>query len=287
MRLRDPSAAAPAAPRPTTWVVLPGLALAPSDYARLAALLAEDDVVPADDVRVLDAWRVPTTGSVDDVRRELGVDGGRIGLVGHAAGGLTAIEWTLRHPGEVAELVLLDPMTPFGGPSPLSPDNQLDRFARGAVPEGAPPAVGRVARRLGHHRGAGAFDDTMPDDEVRARYGDVTRWPGLWGQVSQSWAHERTVGELWAQSPDRLAGLDRAPLLLVGMQALAGTSFLRGQRELARRTGAQVWALPRRAHLFPLVAPELVVQAVRGQRPDGGHRPRFADQEGLPRRIGG
>ena len=56
-----------------TWVVLPGLALTPEDFAPLAHALGTAS--GTDDVRVLDAWRVPVTGPVDVVREGLGVDG--------------------------------------------------------------------------------------------------------------------------------------------------------------------------------------------------------------------
>src|SRR6478609_3655874 len=102
-------------PAPTTWVVLPGLLLAPSDMEPVARVVREQ--FPDATVRVLDSWDTAVTAPVAAIRAELGLADdqapGSVGLVGHSVGGLAAIEWALTHPEELGAVLLLDPTTPF------------------------------------------------------------------------------------------------------------------------------------------------------------------------------
>lgn len=92
------------------WIILPGLALTPRDYAPLAAHLPGRVVV-------LEAWSLPTTAgglhqTLPQARRDSRDDGEpaeRIDLIGHSIGGLAALEWAFTD--RVDSLTLLDPTT--------------------------------------------------------------------------------------------------------------------------------------------------------------------------------
>ena len=94
-----------------TWFILPGWGLPPKDYEKLAGLLGPD-------TRTLDSWKVPLTADTDDIRAELGaLDSPKVDLLGHSLGGLAAIEWAVRRPELVRQLVGFDPPAPDAVPS--------------------------------------------------------------------------------------------------------------------------------------------------------------------------
>ena len=104
-----------------TWLILPGWGLPPKDYEKLADLLGPD-------TRTLDSWKVPLTADTDDIRAELGAsDSQKVDLLGHSLGGLAAIEWALRRPGQVRQLVLIDPTAPDEVPSHFHVEGKLRR----------------------------------------------------------------------------------------------------------------------------------------------------------------
>lgn len=244
-----------------TWVVLPGLALTPEDFAPLAGELR--DAAGTEDVRVLDAWRTPVTGPVDTVRAALRVDGAEpVDLVGHSVGGLAALEWALLHPDEVRRVVLLDPTSPWeahlpalhpGRPTALVGDALAGVI--GSVLATAGPTLRRGAVRVVARR-----PDPLPRDAARARYGR----PSTWRMLAREWFAS------WEQAPRVRALLDggRAlpptaePLLVTGLRASA--RFLRQQRELSDRLAVPRVGLAGEGHLFPLTRPDVVARLALG-----------------------
>ncbi|MEV7963032.1 alpha/beta hydrolase [Oerskovia paurometabola] len=272
-----------ATPPPATWVILPGLLLAPSDMEPLARVVR--DQFPAATVLVLDSWETAVTAPVAAIRASLGLAGrhasASIGLVGHSVGGLAAIEWALSFPEELGAVVLLDPTAPFlprrpERPAPVGATLLAERLVHaggtllsrcGAVTRRG-PALRRRAWYDGTHR-----PDPMPDDEAARRYGTPEAWRLLVGQYEQSWSQAERVTELFADRSDALDLLAVRPVQLVGWGTRGQGPFLREERELGARLGAQVYGLPGEGHLFPLTRPDVVAQVLRGEVPDGALAP--------------
>lgn len=243
-----------------TWVVLPGLALVPSDYAPLATALGADGTP----VHVVDSWRVPVTGPVDDVRDAVGASG-PVRLVGHSVGGLAALEWTLRHPGEVDRLVLLDPTSPYDAdPTLLHPGRAGARVAERLVEMGARVAAGSGPRlRSLTLRGGGVTSDTLDGDEARRRLGTPEAWRFLASEWSASWAQVPRVRRMLDDGATVPA--TARPVHVVGLRH-AGRAFLRSQGELASRVGSHRLAVADAGHLFPLVHPRTVARIALADR---------------------
>ncbi len=272
-----------ATPPPTTWVVLPGLLLAPSDMEPLARVVREQ--FPAATVLVLDSWETAVTAPAAAIRASLGLTGAHqpasIGLVGHSVGGLAAIEWALTHPEELGAVVLLDPTAPFlprrpERPAPVGATLFAERLLHasgtllsrcGAVTRRG-PALRRRAWYDGTHR-----PDPMPDDEAARRYGTPEAWRLLVGQYEQSWSQAERVTELFARNAAALDRLPVRPVQLVGWGRRGQGPFLREERELGARLGARVYGLPGEGHMFPLTRPDVVAQVLRGEIPEGALAP--------------
>lgn len=245
------------------WVVLPGLALAPEDFAPLVHALGPGDV------RVLDAWRTPVTAPSDELRAALGLAGpddpDGVGIVGHSAGGLAALEWTLRHPGEVRRLVLLDPSSPFERhrPSlhPGTPWTRAGRAAVGAAARALAPA-GPALRRAAV-RAVAAVPDALAPDVAAARYGDRSGWLEIADQWTASWVQAPRVRGLLAAGA--AVPPSAHPLLVTGTRA--GARFLREQRETAERLHIPRVGLAGEGHLFPLTRPDVVARLARDDAP--------------------
>ncbi len=271
------------APAPTTWVVLPGLLLAPSDMEPVARVVREQ--YPDATVLVLDSWDTAVTAPVGEVRAQLGLveaqAPGSVGLVGHSVGGLAAIEWALTHPEEVGAVLLLDPTTPFlprrpERPAPVGLTLLAERVVHtsGLLLSRCPavtrwgPALRRRAWYDATHR-----PDPLPDDEAVRRYGTPEAWRLLTGQYEQSWAQAERVTELFARDAGALQRLAVRPVQLVGWGRRGQGAFLREERELGARLGARVYGLRGEGHMFPLTRPDVVAQVLRGEVPDGAVAP--------------
>ncbi|QJW37819.1 alpha/beta fold hydrolase [Cellulosimicrobium protaetiae] len=248
-----------------TWVVLPGLALTPEDFAPLARALrtVETDGQVDDDVRVLDAWRTPVTGPVDAIRRALGIGGSHpVRVVGHSVGGLAAIEWTLRHPDEVERLVLLDPTSPWEPHVPaLHPGRPLARAGSAAarVLAGVLATAGPTLRR-GAVRWVVRGPDPLAADAAGSRYGARATWPMLADEWFASWAQAPRVRAL--VDGGRRLPPEAHPLLVTGLRQSA--RFLREQRELAGQLGIPRVGIAGEGHLYPLTRPDDVARLALG-----------------------
>jgi len=196
-------------------------------------------------------------------------------------GGLAAIEWALTHPEEVGAVLLLDPTTPFlprrpERPAPVGLTLLAERVVHtsGLLLSRCPavtrwgPALRRRAWYDATHR-----PDPLPDDEAVRRYGTPEAWRLLTGQYEQSWAQAERVTALFARDAGALRRLAVRPVQLVGWGRRGQGAFLRDERELGARLGAEVYGLRGEGHMFPLTRPDVVAQVLRGEVPDGAVAP--------------
>jgi pimeloyl-ACP methyl ester carboxylesterase len=244
------------------WIVLPGLAETPEEFARVVELL------PAEDLRVIDPWRTPITSDVDALRTAAGVPADvEIGLVGHSIGGLAALRWALTRPLEVTRLVLVDTsLTSETGWRRLYPGTRGDRAVRaflrllGRI--GGPRLLGPTLRRLFVRIGSRSNQDLLSKATARARYGAASSWVLFWDELASSW-------ELAAEVAKLVAGPVGAVAPTVVLVATGGSSrftadrWLAGQRRLADRLGGTVDVLPDSAHLVHLDRPDAIAVAVQ------------------------
>lgn len=180
-------------------------------------------------------------------------------LLGHSLGGLAALEWALRFPEEVTQLVLLDP-TPPAYPPYIKQDllEILEVAARpltGVLSLSAP--FGVAMRRIGY-TSTTTHADELPTDLAQHYFGTPANIQWLIRQWWASYPQQRRVGEL-IESGARLHP-DLDILHLVGLTAEG--FFARQQRRLAERLGSTIVELEGYGHLFPLSHPELVLRAI-------------------------
>lgn len=213
------------------WVILPGLALAPRDYAPLAALLRGR-------VIVADQWAVPLTS--EDLPRALGLpDRGteRLDLIGHSLGGLAALSLAL---DGADSLTLLDPTT-------LGEASSHVRVPRFAAPLGA---LARAAAML-----ALTGKDPLSGAERQARYGTPAGLEAITFQLAEL-----------ARLQDRISqklGHPLPPTLHVCALPHPGASSHRSaQRAFARQIGSELIEARGWNHLFPLTHPAEVAELI-------------------------
>ncbi|WP_427888074.1 alpha/beta fold hydrolase [Kribbella sp. GL6] len=247
-----------------TWIVVPGLAVAPEEFGRVAELL------PAEDLRVIDPWRTPVTSDVDALRAAARVPlGVPVGLIGHSIGGLAVLRWALTRPGEVSRLVLVDSSLPSEtGWQPFYPGQRGDQATRSVVrflgQVGVPQVVGPTVRRLSVRFGSTSNRDPLSRATAKERYGGQDSWLLFWDELSASWELAAEVAKLVS------APVSTAPptVLLVatgGMARFTAKSWLSGQQELATTLGATLEVLPDSEHLVHLDRPDAIAAAVRRQ----------------------
>jgi lipase len=246
----------------TIWIVLPGLAETPEEFARVVELL------PDEDLRVIDPWRTPITSDVDELRTAAGVPAGaEIGLIGHSIGGLAAMRWALSRPLEVTRLVLVDTsLTSETGVRWLYPGTRGDRGARASLRFlgriGVPQLLGPTLRRLIVRIGSVSNRDLLSKATAKSRYGASTSWVLFWDELASSWEVAAEVAKLVAAPIGAVA----PTVLLVatgGSSRPTARSWLAGQRRLAEIFRGAVEVLPDSAHLIQLDRPDAIAAAVR------------------------
>ncbi len=244
-----------------TWIVLPGLAETPEEFARVVELL------PDEDLRVIDPWRTPITSSVDELRTAAAVPAdAEIGLIGHSIGGLAALRWALTRPLEVTRLVLVDTsLTSETGVRWLYPGTRGDRAVRaflrllGRI--GVPQLLGPGVRRLIVRIGSMTNHDLLSMATARKRYGEALSWLLFWDELASSWELAAEVGKLVAAPVGEVA----STTLLVatgGSSRFTASRWLAGQRRLADVLDGSVEVLSDSAHLMHLDRPDAIAAAV-------------------------
>jgi lipase len=245
-----------------TWIVVPGLAETPEEFGRVVELL------PGEDVRVIDPWRTPISSDVDALRAAAGVGpDAEIGLVGHSIGGLAVLRWALTRPHEVSRLVLVDSsLTSETGLRAFYPGKRGDRAVRAAARffgrAGVPQVLGPTIRRLIVWLGSMSNQDLLSKATARARYGGETSWLLFWDELAGSWELAAEVAKLVAGPVDAIA----PTTVLVatgGTSRFTAKGWLAGQQRLADRLGGAVEVLPNSAHLVHLDRPDAIATAVR------------------------
>ena len=251
-----------------TWIVVPGLAETPEEFGRVVELL------PGEDVRVIDPWRTPISSDVDALRAAAGVQAdAEIGLVGHSIGGLAVLRWALTRPYEVTRLVLVDSsLTSETGLRAFYPGKRGDRAVRAAARflgrVGVPRLLGPAVRRLIVRLGSMSNHDLLSKATARARYGGESSWLLFWDELAGSWELAAEVAKLVADPVDAIA----PTTVLVatgGTSRFTAKRWLAGQQRLADRLGGTVEVLPNSAHLVHLDRPDAIATAVSGRSTPG------------------
>lgn len=244
-----------------TWIVVPGLAETPEEFSRLVELL------PGEDLRVIDPWRTPIASDVDALRAAAGVrPDAEIGLIGHSIGGLAALRWALTRPLEVTRLVLVDSsLTSETGWRAFYPGTRGDRAVRAVARflgrVGVPQLLGPALRRLIVRLGSKSNHDLLSKATAKARYGEATSWLLFWDELASSWELAAEVAKLTAGPVSTIA----PTTLLVatgGTSRPTAKSWLAGQQRLATTLGGTVEVLPNSAHLVHLDRPDAIAMAV-------------------------
>jgi pimeloyl-ACP methyl ester carboxylesterase len=243
------------------WIVVPGLAETPEEFAQVVELL------PDEDVRVIDPWLTPITSEVDALRAAADVPpDAEIGLIGHSIGGLAVLRWALTRPLEVTRLVLVDTsLTSETGWRAFYPGTRGDRAVRALARflgrTGLPSVIGTGLRRLSVRVGSTSNHDLLSKATARSRYGADSSWLLFWDELAGSWELAAEVQKLVAGPVGALA----PTTLLVatgGSSRFTATRWLAGQRRLADKLGATVEVLPDSAHLVHLDRPDAIAAAV-------------------------
>ncbi|HZX08807.1 alpha/beta hydrolase [Kribbella sp.] len=245
-----------------TWIVVPGLAEAPEEFGQVVELL------PDEDLRVIDPWRTPITSDVDALRAAACVPPGvPVGLIGHSIGGLAVLRWALTRPGEVSRLVLVDSSLPSEtGWQPFHRGQRGDQATRSVVrflgQVGVPQLVGTTVRRLSVRLGSTSNRDPLSGATAKERYGGQDSWLRFWDELAGSWPLAAEVAELLARPIDNIP----PTTLLVatgGMTRFTAKSWLTGQQKLAATLNASLEVLPDSEHLVQLDRPDAIAAAVR------------------------
>lgn len=246
-----------------SWIVLPGLAVTPEEFARVVELL------PGIDVRVIDPWRTPITSGVDELRTAAGVaPDAEVGLVGHSIGGLAALRWALTRPLEVTRLVLVDTsLTSETGRRWLYPGTRGDRMVRAVLRflgrVGVPQVLGPWMRRLLVRTGSRTNRDLLSKATAKARYGGALSWLVFWDELTSSWALAAELDKLLLAGPVNPVAPTTLLVATGGSSRFTAHRWLAGQRRLADTLDATVQLLPDSAHLVHLDRPDAIAVALR------------------------
>ena len=253
------------------WCILPGLALAPSDFEPLKQSLAASLPDDASDIRILDSWKVPVTGPIQAIRSHLlhDVDACEpVNLIGHSVGGLAGLEWLLQAPKQVQHLILLDPTAPEPSPwiwrwaTRAHEKRILSPASRRVFIRSATQLVARTAPRLRSFLFRSlSTPNHMSTEEAQERYGSPRAIAQLYDQFMQSWTQQDRIAAAVSARSTRVGGQAlsaKTPILqLVGVGP-HDRAFIAQQRRLGEHLGSEVHCLMHTNHLFPISQPHIV-----------------------------
>lgn len=262
------------------WIILPGLACPPQDYAELQRELG---------AWVMDAWVVGLDATIDELREyafreiaeQFGQDAAKepVRILGHSMGGLLAIEWAAMYPEEVAEIILADPTTPR--------DARVTRWDAGErvwgflgtecgarVPGALLAPVLPFMRWLMTHTETKG-KDALTKEERKRYFHSVHAGQTLIRQNCACEMVQRRAFNLLGREEGAAKGwLGETPVTLLVADEPANASdidlqepsaFVREQMQLARRLGVEPHFHPSVGHLFPIYKPQLVLQYVQNR----------------------
>lgn len=152
--------------------------------------------------RASDVSLASDLADLDAIRKHFHLD--KVILLGHSWGTVLALEYALRHPGHVSELVLMNPapgstadLAPFRAAyaKALGPDfqRQKELLASAAYREGDPDAV--LARYRLHFKPA--LKRSADYEKLMARMGEAFKAQGKQGIIEARTAEERLMRDTW------------------------------------------------------------------------------------------
>ncbi|WP_288812766.1 alpha/beta fold hydrolase [uncultured Corynebacterium sp.] len=258
-----------------TWIILPGLGCPPQDYFELQQSL---------DAWVMDAWKVGLDAPIAEVRAYARREGVQlpVKILGHSMGGLLALEWAARYPGEVTEILLADATTPEHAhltstwplPKPLA--KRVEKlWARLGTDYGVRlpswvlvpflPLLRHAMNRWGTQH-----PEPLSKQERAQYFGSRAAAQSL---IRQNCACEKVQRRVFAalggadsggSDTQWLRGPHRPKItqLVAAEEQSADTAstLVREQLQLAQRLGARPVFLPQHNHLFPISAPGSVTR---------------------------
>lgn len=253
-------------------VILPGWALTPKDFEQFAKQLEGTSLIadwwrddPSDIPRLRDGVRslLAAPSKIENAKRTVTKQGlliqgmpmksgqseAKLTLIGHSIGGLSALEWALRFPEDVGELILLDMTMPYSqAKSPAIP-NLLVEFIQ---------LIGAQTRRIWMAVRVGS--DPLGAPERKKRYAEPGNIRRLAEHFRDSYDQQVYVAKLLKN--ERLAPHIKTKVVVA--HGYFGRSWLRQQRALADFLGAELVTLPGHSHLFPLTYPRKTARAIFG-----------------------
>jgi pimeloyl-ACP methyl ester carboxylesterase len=262
-----------------TWLLVRGLSRSAAHWGdlpqRLQAALREQ-VHPGATVCCIDLpgngrrWRERSPVSVpalaDDLRREwqMRVSSGPLHLVALSMGGMVALDWALRHPGELASLCLVN--SSLGGLAPLHWRMRPSAWPTLLRLLAWPASAHDIETRL--HRLTSRRDEQRPST--------VAAWTAL--REAEPVSRPNVLRQLLAAARYRLeAAVLRHLEVPLQLLCSSGDALVdpRCSARLAEATGAVLQQHPQAGHDLPLDDPDWVIERLiermverRDRKPD-------------------